>query len=263
MPDPVVLLEVDKRGVATITLNRPEVNNAYNGEFVKAMIEAVVSCSNDDMVRVIVIKGNGKHFQAGADLKWLKEIGKLSPQENIDVSRLTASAIRGLTEVLKPTIALVHGGCFGGGTGIAASCDIVVASDDALFSITETRWGVIASIIVPQLNAAIGPRNTRRYALTCERFDAQTAFDIGLVHQVCPTGKLDETVAPIIENLLLAAPIATSETKKATLKDAGLLLTDEYFEELVSSHAAKRQTDEAMEGLASFSDKRNPSWYPS
>ena len=263
MPDPVVLLEVDKRGVATITLNRPEVNNAYNGEFVKAMIEAVVSCSNDDTVRVIVIRGNGKHFQAGADLKWLKEIGKLSPQENIDVSRLTASAIRGLTEVMKPTIALVHGGCFGGGTGIAASCDIVVASEDALFSITETRWGVIASIIVPQLNAAIGPRNTRRYALTCERFNAQIAFDIGLVHQVCPTGTLDETAAPIIENLLLAAPIATSETKKATLNDAGLLLTDEYFEELVSSHAAKRQTDEAMEGLVSFSDKRNPSWYPS
>ena len=116
---------------------------------------------------------------------------------------------------------------------------------------------------MPQLNAAIGPRNTRRYALTCERFDAQTALDIGLVHQVCPTGELDETVAPIIENLLLAAPIATAETKKATLKDAGLLITDEYFEELVSSHASKRQTDEAMEGLASFAEKRNPFWYPS
>ena len=263
MSDSVVLLEVDKRGVATITLNRPEVNNAYNGEFVKAMIDAVVTCSNDDKVRIIVIRGNGKHFQAGADLKWLKEMGKLSPQENLDVSRLTASAMRGLTEVMKPTIALVHGGCFGGGTGIAASCDIVVASDDALFSITETRWGVIASIIVPQLNAAIGPRNTRRYALTCERFSAQTALEIGLVHQVCSAGELDITAAPIIEGLLLAAPVATAETKKATLKDAGLLVTDDYFEELVSSHAAKRQTDEAMEGLASFAEKRNPSWYPS
>jgi methylglutaconyl-CoA hydratase len=263
MSDSVVLLEVDKRGVATINLNRPEVNNAYNGEFVKAMIDAVVTCSNDDKFRIIVIRGNGKHFQAGADLKWLKEMGKLSPQENLDVSRLTASAIRGLTEVMKPTIALVHGGCFGGGTGIAASCDVVVASDDAIFSITETRWGVIASIIVPQLNAAIGPRNTRRYALTCERFGAQTALEIGLVHQVCSAGELDITAAPIIEDLLLAAPVATAETKKATLKDAGLLVTDDYFEELVSSHAAKRQTDEAMEGLASFAEKRNPSWYPS
>ena len=139
----------------------------------------------------------------------------------------------------------------------------MVASDDALFSITETRWGVIASIIVPQLNAAIGPRNTRRYALTCERFGAQTALEIGLVHQVCSAGELDITAAPIIEDLLLAAPVATAETKKATLKDAGLLVTDDYFEELVSSHAAKRQTDEAMEGLASFAEKRNPSWYPS
>jgi methylglutaconyl-CoA hydratase len=263
MSEPVVLLNIDKRGVATITLNRPEVNNAYNGEFVQAMINAVVKCSNDDDIRIIIIRGNGKHFQAGADLKWLKEIGELSPKENVDVSRLTASAIRGLTEVMKPTIALVHGGCFGGGTGIVSSCDIVIASEDAMFSITEARWGVMASIIVPQLNAAIGPRNTRRYALTCERFAAKTALDIGLVHQTCPTGDLDSTVAPIIENLLLAAPIATSETKRATLRDAGLIISDDYFEELVNSHAAKRQTDEAMEGLASFAEKRNPSWYPS
>jgi methylglutaconyl-CoA hydratase len=227
------------------------------------MINAVVKCSNDDDIRIIIIRGNGKHFQAGADLKWLKEIGELSPKENVDVSRLTASAIRGLTEVMKPTIALVHGGCFGGGTGIVSSCDIVIASEDAMFSITEARWGVMASIIVPQLNAAIGPRNTRRYALTCERFAAKTALDIGLVHQTCPTGDLDSTAAPIIENLLLAAPIATSETKRATLRDAGLIISDDYFEELVNSHAAKRQTDEAMEGLASFAEKRNPSWYPS
>ena len=99
--------------------------------------------------------------------------------------------------------------------------------------------------------------------MTCERFGAQTALEIGLVHQVCSAGELDITAAPIIEDLLLAAPVATAETKKATLKDAGLLVTDDYFEELVSSHAAKRQTDEAMEGLASFAEKRNPSWYPS
>jgi len=111
MSDPVVLLDVDRRGVATVTINRPEVNNAYNGEVIQAMIDGVTQCATDDAVRVIVIRGNGRHFQAGADLKWLKEMGKLSPAENVAVSRSTASAIRGLTEIMKPTVALIHGGC--------------------------------------------------------------------------------------------------------------------------------------------------------
>jgi methylglutaconyl-CoA hydratase len=262
MSEPVVLLDIDRRGVATVTINRPRVNNAYNSEMIQSLIDGVTHCAENDAVRVIVIKGNGPHFQAGADLKWLKEIGTLSPEENLAVSLKTATAIRGLTEITKPTVALIHGGCFGGGTGIAAACDIVIASEDALFSITETRWGVMASVIIPQLNAAIGPRNTRRYALTCERFDAATAHQLGLVHQVCPTGGLEEAAAPVIKNLLMAAPIATEQTKRATLKDAGLLVSDAYFMELVEMHAAKRQTAEAAEGLASFAEKRAPSWYP-
>ncbi len=262
MSEPVVLLDIDRRGVATVTINRPQVNNAYNGEMIQSLIDGVTHCAENDAVRIIVIKGNGRHFQAGADLKWLKEIGTLSPQENLAVSLKTATAIRGLTEIMKPTVALIHGGCFGGGTGIAAACDIVIASEDALFSITETRWGVMASVIIPQLNAAMGPRNTRRYALTCERFDAAKALELGLVHQVCPTGGLDEAAAPVIDNLLMAAPIATEQTKRVTLKDAGLLISDAYFNELVEMHAAKRQTAEAAEGLASFAEKRAPSWYP-
>ncbi len=262
MTEPVVLLDVDDRGVATIAINRPEVNNAYDGDLIKLLIEIVTRCAADDDVRVIVIRGNGRHFQAGADLKWLKQVGTLSPEKNLEVSRRTAQAIRGLSEVMKPTIALIHGGCFGGGTGIAAACDIVIASEDALFSITEARWGVIASVIIPQLNAAIGPRNTRRYALTCERFNAATAHTIGLVHQLCPTGGLDDAVAPVLDNLLLAAPDATTQTKHAILRDAGLLVIDNYFDELVTAHAAKRQTGEAQEGLASFNEKRHPAWYP-
>jgi methylglutaconyl-CoA hydratase len=262
MSEPVVLLDVDHRGVATLTLNRPEVNNAYNGAVIQAMIDAVTKCAGDDAVRVIVIRGNGRHFQAGADLKWLKEIGALSPEENLAVSRGTATAIRGLTEIAKPTVALIHGGCFGGGTGIAAACDVVIASEDAIFAISEARWGVMAGIIIPHLNAAIGPRNVRRYALTCERFDAAQAQALGLVHEVCPPGGLDAAAAPIIDGLLMSAPIATAQSKRAALKDAGLILSKARFEKLVEQHAAKRQTDEAMEGLASFAEKRAPSWYP-
>ena len=258
----VVLCSVDARGVATVTLNRPERNNAYNGEVIKALIDGVESLAADPAVRVVVIRGNGKHFQAGADLSWLKEMGQLSPLENIEVSRRTASAIQGLTEFPKPTIALIHGGCFGGGTGIAAAADIVIASEDAIFAITEARWGVMAGIIVPHLNATIGVRNVRRYALTCERFGAQEAKEMGLVHQVCAEGALDEAVAPVIDNLLMSAPDALAQTKRRALVEAGLDLSGSHFTELVEEHALKRQSDEAKEGLASFLEKRPPSWYP-
>ena len=119
----------------------------------------------------------------------------------------------------------------------------------------------MASVIIPQLNASIGVRNTRRYALTCERFDAKTACEIGLVHQVCEVGELEAKAVSIIDHLLLAAPDATAQTKAAALKDANLIIADEYFEELVLAHAAKRQSDEAIEGLTSFAEKRDPSWY--
>jgi methylglutaconyl-CoA hydratase len=261
MSDPVVLLSKDPRGVATVTINRPEVNNAYNGDVIQGIIDALEECGADEKVRVVVLRGNGKHFQAGADLRWLNEIGALSPEENVAVSRRTASAVCGLNDFPKPTIALVHGGCFGGGVGIVAACDVVIASEDAIFAITEARWGVMAGIIVPHLNAAMGPRNVRRYALTCERFGAAKAAEMGLVHEVCPTGGLDAAAAPVIDQLLLSAPIAMTETKQVILDHANITLSDEYFEELVAQHAAKRQSDEAAEGLKSFAEKRNPSWY--
>jgi methylglutaconyl-CoA hydratase len=156
---------------------------------------------------------------------------------------------------------MIHGGCFGGGTGIAAAADIVVASEDAIFSIAEARWGVMAGIIIPHLNASIGVRNVRRYALTCERFDANEAKNIGLVHQICKTGELNNTVKPIIESLLMCAPIALEMTKKRALIESGLILSDDKFEELVLEHSQKRMTSEATEGLNSFLEKRFATWY--
>ena len=257
----VVLTSVDSRGIAEVILNRPERNNAYNGTMIDELIESFTSLHNNDDVRVVLIRGNGKHFQGGADLEWLKEIGKLNKEENIEVSRKTASAIKGLTEFPKPTIAMIHGGCFGGGTGIAAAADIVVASEDAIFSIAEARWGVMAGIIIPHLNASIGVRNVRRYALTCERFDAHEAKNIGLVHQICKTEELNDAVKSIIESLLMCAPIALEMTKKRALIESGLILSDDKFEELILEHSQKRMTSEATEGLNSFLEKRVASWY--
>lgn len=260
--DGTVLCAVDPRGVATVTLNRPERNNAYDDNVIAGLLAAFGRLDADASVRVVVIRGAGRHFQAGADLAWLKRIGGLSPQENLEVSRRTARAIQGLTEFPRPTVALVHGGCFGGGTGIVAAVDVAIASRDAMFSITEARWGVMAGIIVPHLNAAMGVRNVRRYALTCERFGADQAREMGLVHQVCDEGGLDAAAAPVIDGLLMSAPGASRLTKHRALREAGLILDEAHFESLIEEHAAKRRSDEAAEGLASFLEKRPPAWYP-
>jgi len=262
MSEPVLLCETDARGVATVSFNRPKVNNAYNSDVIAGLLETFGRLATDDAVRLVVLRGNGRHFQAGADLKWLHEVSTMTPTQNLEVSRNTTNAARGLNEFPKPTIALVHGGCFGGGTGIVAACDIVIASEDAIFAITEARWGVMAGPIFPQLNAAMGEHNVRRYALTCERFGAARAWEMGLVNEVCATGKLDEAAAPIIDAILSGGPNALRKTKRLIKDVAGLAVSDPVAERLAEQHALKRQTDEADEGLKSFVEKRNPSWYP-
>ena len=259
----VVLYEIDKRGVAEVKLNRPEKNNAYNSEMINQLIDVFKKLNLNKSVRIVVISGNGKHFQAGADLEWLKLIGKLSHEKNYEISKNTAEAIRGLILFPKPTISIIHGGCFGGGTGIAAASDIVLASKNSIFSISEARWGVMAGIIIPHLNNSIGIRNVRRYALTCERFDANEAKRIGLVHEVCDDNEINDKKNFIIEQLLLSEPNAIKLSKRRSLIEAGLVLSEEKFHELVEEHSKKRMSDEAYEGLMSFTEKRNPKWYKS
>ncbi|MGI9383547.1 MAG: enoyl-CoA hydratase-related protein [Methyloligellaceae bacterium] len=262
MSEPVLETEIDNRGVATIRLNRPEVNNAYDGAMIQGLIEAFGALGADADVRLVVLRGNGRHFQAGADLAWVQANRGKSLDENLEVSRATTRAVHGLTAFPKPTVALVHGGCFGGGAGIAAACDIVIAAEDAIFAITEARWGLIATPIVPQLLSRLGPGRTRRYSLTCERFSGGRAFEIGLADEVCPADKLDETAAPIIDALLHCPPEALAESKAAALKYAGLAFSNEEMEEMARPHAQKRMSDEADEGLSSFLEKRDPAWYP-
>ncbi len=259
---PSVLCDIDSRGVATVTLNRPHVNNAYDGDMVKNLLEGAKALGSNDNVRVIVIKGNGKHFQAGADLAWLDAVRQGTPAENLAVSQQTTDAVRVLNECMKPTVALVHGACFGGGTGILAACDVVIASDDALFSIAEVRWGLHAGPIIPQLAAAIGPRQVRRYAITAERFDAHTAERLGLVHAVCGRDELSETGEAVINAILMNGPSGMAETKRILFETSGLYIDDALAGQLAESHSLQRQTDDAAEGLLSFKEKRNAAWYP-
>jgi len=255
-------LEIDRRGVATIWLARPERNNAYNGDMIAELIEGAAALAVDDAVRVVVLRGEGRHFQAGADLAWINSVRIGSEAENIAVSERTTEAVYGLMTLPKPVVALVHGGCFGGGTGIVAACDVVLADETALFSITEARWGLIATPIVPQLLSRIGPGRLRRYSLTCERFDAWRAYEIGLVDEVCPAGGLDVAAAPILDALLHCPPRALAESKAAALKYARLYYEADERAAMARPHALKRLSDEAAEGLASFLEKRKPAWYP-
>jgi methylglutaconyl-CoA hydratase len=255
-----VLWSVDARGVATVTLNRPEVNNAYNGELIDGVLAALDALGSHKGLRAVVLKGNGKHFQAGADLKWINAVRVSPPEENLRVSRATADAVWKLNKAPVPTIALVQGGCFGGGTGIVAACDVVIAADNALFSIAEVRWGLHASIIFPQLADAIGVRQLRRYAITGERFGADEAVRIGLAHKAVPFAELGAEGDRMVEHILANGPDAIAQTKAWVLRSAWSDLDDKAFTALIESHSAKRQSAEAAEGLASFAEKRAANW---
>ena len=255
-----VLHSLDERGVATVTLNRPEVNNAYNDDVIQGLLSAMDALSAKPQLRLVVLRGNGRHFQAGADLAWVRGIASASKEENVRASRATAEAVDRLNRLPVPTVALVQGGCFGGGTGIVAACDVVIAADNAQFSITEVRWGLTAAIIIPQLSDAISVRQLRRYALTGERFGAVEAARIGLAHMVVAVDRLAAAGEEMVGRLLENGPVAMAETKATILESAWGGFDRATFDGLVDAHARKRQTPEAAEGLASFAEKRAAKW---
>ena len=261
MAERPVLSAIDERGVATLTLNRPEVHNAYNGAMIDGLIEAVGALAADARVRLLVLRANGKHFQAGADLAWLREVARFALEDNVAFSRSTTLAMRALNAFPRPTLALVHGACYGGGVGMVACCDVALATRSARFALTEVRWGVIPAPIIPQLCAAMGVRSLRRYGITGEVFDAHEAQRIGLIHEVCADDGLDEAAAPIVDATLKSAPDAVRDSKRLVLAHASLDLSDQQVEALSVQAALKRASPEAAEGFASFRDRRDPAWY--
>jgi len=257
-----VLWDLDQRGVATVTLNRPEVNNAYDAGLINGVLAAMDDLGKKPHLRVVVLKGNGKHFQAGADLKWINGVRPKSAEENEAVSRATFEAVQRLNTLPIPTVALVQGGCFGGGTGVISACDVVIAADSPQRTSTNENSALSAAIIIPQLCDAIGVRQVRRYALTGERFGADEARRIGLVHEVVPLAELQTAGAKVVEQLLANGPQALAETKALAMESSfgGMAVDDAVYARLVKMHAATRQTREAAEGLASFAEKRAAKW---
>jgi methylglutaconyl-CoA hydratase len=257
----VVLLDVDERGVATVTLNRPEVGNAYNAEMLDGLIDGLHRLSGDDAVRCLVIRGAGKHFQAGADIRWLNEVAHYPPEGNFAASMATTRAMQLLNEFPKPTVALVHGACFGGGVGIVCCVDVAFATPDSLFGITEVRVGVSPTPISTHMVNAIGLRQTRRYALTGERFDAREAERIGLVHEVVAEAGMETKLDAVLDAIFLSGPEAIAMTKRSFLGANGLLLDERQMTLLAHEGWTQRASAEGHEGTSAFREKRRPAWY--
>jgi methylglutaconyl-CoA hydratase len=256
-----VLLEINARGVATATLNRPDVGNAYDEELLDELIAGLHRVGPDPAVRCLVIRGAGKHFQAGADINWLGRATEYEPARNYQASMATTRAMQLLNELPKPTIALVHGACFGGGAGMVCCVDVALATPDALFGLTEVRVGVAPTPISTHMVHAMGLRHTRRYALTGERFGAEEAVRIGLVHEVVPADRMEARLAEVLDAIFLGGPEAIAATKRSFLGANGLTLDERQMAMLAHESWTQRHSAEGREGTAAFREKRAPNWY--
>ena len=260
MTDSPVLLDVDARGVATATLNRPARGNAYDEDLLHALIEGLRRLRDDPSVRALVIRGAGKHFQAGADLDWLARAAEYPPERAFRASLATTTAMQELNEFPRPTFAMVHGACFGGGCGLVCCVDVALATPRALFGLTEVRVGVAPTPISTHMVHAMGLRHTRRYALTGERFGAEEALRIGLVHEVVPEDRVEARLAGILDETLLSAPGAVAVTKDSFLGATGCKLDSREMALLAHESWMQRASDEGREGLNAFRQKRRPAW---
>jgi len=251
---------IDARGVATLTLNRPEVHNAFDDHLIAELTHKLRGLDHNASVRAVVLAAEGKSFSAGADLNWMKRVAHYSEAENIRDAVALASLMRALNGLTKPTIGRVQGAAFGGGVGLVACCDIALADSAAVFSLSEVRLGLIPAVISPYVIGAIGERNARRYFLTAERFDAQEALRIGLVHGVASDGGLDAAVSRVLDELLKGGPKAIAAAKDLIAHVAGHPIDQVLAEETASRIAQIRVSPEGQEGIAAFLDKRPASW---
>ncbi len=261
MGEPAVLMRMDARGVAEVTLNRPERGNAYDGTLLGALAAGLEALKQREDVRAIVIRGAGTHFQAGADLEWLARMARAPAGEAYAASMATARTMAMLNAFPRPTLAVIHGACLGGGSGLACAVDVALATPGAIFGLTEVRVGVTPTPIAAEMVQAMGLRHARRYALTGERFDAAEALRIGLVHEVVAEERLEARLGEILDAILLSAPGAVAATKRAILAASGFLLDETAMAGLAEASWRQRASAEGREGLAAFREKRRPAWY--
>lgn len=255
------LLEaVDARGIATLTLNRPDRHNAFDDAVIAELAAALERLGSREDVRAVVLASTGRSFSAGADLGWMRRMAGYSEAENrVDAAAL-ARMLHTLDRLPKPTLAVVQGSAYGGGVGLVACCDVVLAAERATFALTEVRLGLTPATISPYIVNAIGPRQARRYFTTAETIPAAQAREIGLVHEVVPGEDLDAARDRMTDMLLQGAPGAQAEAKALVFLCEGRPVDDALGEETSRRIAARRASPEGREGLGAFLDKRPPAW---
>ncbi len=255
-----VLTTIDDRGNATLTLNRPDVHNAFDPEMVRALTAALSHVAKDDAVRAVVIEGAGRSFCAGADIAHMRQSAQFTKKQNYDGASESARMFHALYSLKKPTVAAVHGAVRGGGCGIVAACDIAIATRTATFRLSEVKIGVIPAMISPYVIGAIGERQSRRYMLSGEQFDANEAWRIGLVHELVDENGLTARVNAMLDQLYSSGPNAVRAIKQLIPKSAHSLIGPGIVNATAKRIAEIRATPEAQEGLSAFLEKRKPSW---
>lgn len=246
-------------GCLEIILNRPDIHNAFNDEMISLLTDRFIKISDDPSIRAVVISGNGKSFCAGADLKWMKKMVDYSLEENIQDSKKLAGLFHAINDCLKPVIGKVHGAALGGGVGIVAACDYVIANESALFGFSEVRLGIIPAVISPFVIEKIGISNARAYFLSGKRFNAKKAYEISLVHEVVSEQELDRSVKNQVDEYLKCGPNAVAQAKKliSNVIDLGPKKCHDYTYEQI---AKLRISEEGQDGMNALLEKRKPNW---
>ena len=253
-------LEKNDHGIVRLTLNRPDVHNAFDDQLIAEIDRALRDLAGDQAVRVLLLSGAGRSFSAGGDLNWMRRAADYGREENRADADQLAAMMSALDRFPRPTVAVVNGAAFGGGVGLVAACDIAIASERAVFSLSEVRLGLIPAVISPFVVNAIGQRAARRYFLSGERFDASTAERVGLVHEVAAHNELPHRIDALLQQLLAGGPSAQKTSKELLFR-----LRQKHDDEDPSAWTARliadvRATEEAREGISAFLDKRKPLW---
>jgi methylglutaconyl-CoA hydratase len=260
MTEQTVLLQISERGIATVILNNPAKHNAFDDKIIDELTAAFEQVSNKKDVRVMILAATGKNFCAGGDLAWMKRMANYSYDENLKDSKALAKMFKTLNFLTVPTIARVQGVAFGGGVGLVSCCDMAVATPDASFSLSEVNIGLIPAVISPYVVGAIGQRAARRYFITAERFDSQTALKLGLVSKVVKKEQLDHETDKLAATLLANSPAAIDAAKQLIFDVTGRILDDELIDFTCERIAEIRVSAEGQEGLTAFLEKRKPTW---
>ena len=253
-------ISIDSRGVANLILNRPEVHNAFDDQMIAELIRVLDQLAADDKVKVLTLSARGKNFSAGADLNWMRSMAQKNYQQNLDDANELAALMHKLDQFPKPTIALVQGAAFGGAVGLVACCDMALAEQGASFCLSEVKIGLIPAVISPYVMRALGERQCRRYFLTAERFSADSALDMGLLHQVVAPGELESQAETLITSLLQNSPAAVSAAKSLLHNIYNRKISNNVIAHTTQAIAEIRVSPEGQEGLTAFLEKRKPSW---